>query len=98
MRIIARKTLVEFWEEYPDSKEPLTEWYNIVSKAQWKHPNEAKSVFPTADNIGNNRLVFNICFNKYRLIVVLRYKIQMVYVRFIGTHQDYDKIKDIKNI
>ena len=98
MRIIAKKTLKEFWIKNKDSEEQLTEWHNVVSKADWKNPSDVKSVYPSADNVGNNRMIFNICHNKYRLIVVFRYKIQMVYIRFIGTHKDYDKITDIKNI
>lgn len=98
MRIIAKKTLKEFWEKYNDSEYQLTEWYNIVSGANWRNPNEVKKVYPSADNVGNNRMVFNICFNKYRLVVVFRYNIKMVYIRFIGTHKEYNKIVDIKNI
>ena len=98
MRVIAKKTLKDFWTKYPDSEAQLTEWYNIISKANWKNPNDVKHIFPSADYVGNNRMVFNINHNKYRLIVVLRYNIQMVYIRFIGTHKEYDKIKDIKNI
>ncbi|MCK4662544.1 MAG: type II toxin-antitoxin system HigB family toxin [Bacteroidales bacterium] len=98
MRIIAKRTLKEFWMQYSDSKDILIEWHNIVSKANWQNPNEVKMVFPSADNVGNNRLVFNISHNKYRLIAVFRYKIQMVYIRFIGTHKEYDKINNIKEI
>ena len=92
MRVIAKRTLKEFWVKYQDSKNPLIEWHNIVSKAIWQNTNEVKKIFPTADNVGNNRIVFNICHNKYRLIALFRYNIQMVFIRFIGTHKDYDKI------
>ena len=98
MRVIAKRILKEFWKVHKDSEEQLTEWYNIVSSAHWKSPHEVKEIYPNADNIGNNRMVFNICHNKYRLIVAFRYNIQMVYIRFIGTHKDYDKIKNIKKI
>ena len=98
MRIIAKRTLKEFWKIHTDSEIQLTEWYDIVSSAQWKSPHNVLEVYPSADNIGNNRVVFNICHNKYRLIVVFRYTIQMVYIRFIGTHKEYDKITNIKNI
>ena len=98
MRIIAKRTLKEFWILYNDSEEQLTEWYHIVSKAEWKTPNEVKLVYPAADNVGNNRMVFNICHNKYRLVVVFRYNIGMVYIRFLGTHNEYMKISDIKQI
>ncbi len=98
MRIIAKRTLKDFWTKYQDSKDFLIEWHSIVSKAKLNNPNEVKKIFPSADNVGNNRIVFNICHNRYRLITVFRYKIQMVYIRFIGTHKDYDKIKNIKEI
>lgn len=98
MRIIAKKTLKEFWFRYNDSESQLTEWYNVVSKAVWKTPNEIKQVYPSADHVGNNRIVFNICHNKYRLVVVVRYNIQMIFIRFIGTHDEYVKIIDIKKI
>lgn len=98
MRVIAKRTLKNFWIKYHDSQEQLSEWHNIVSKAEWKNPNDVKNNFPSADHVGNNRMVFNICRNKYRLIVVFRYNIQMAYIRFIGTHDEYDRITDIKNI
>lgn len=98
MRVVAKRTLKLFWVKYHDAEEQLTEWHNIVSRADWKNPIDVKKVFPNADYVGNNRMVFNICRNKYRLIVVFRYQIQMAYIRFIGTHDEYNRIKDIKNI
>ena len=98
MRVIAKRTLKEFWLNRQDAEDALIEWHSIVSKAGWKNPNEIKKVFPNADNVGNNRIVFNICHNRYRLIVVFRYNIQMAFIRFIGTHKEYDKISDIRNI
>lgn len=98
MRVIAKRTLRDFWQEYPDSEKQLTEWYNIVSKSFWQNSNEVKMVFPKVDYLGNNRMVFNICHNHYRLIVVFRYTIQMAFIRFIGTHKEYDKISNIKFI
>ncbi|WP_350076641.1 type II toxin-antitoxin system HigB family toxin [Imperialibacter sp.] len=98
MRAIAKRTLKEFWSLYHDSELPLIEWHTIVSKSSWQNPNEVKEVFPSVDFVGNNRAVFNICHNKYRLVVVFRYQIQMVYIRFIGTQKDYDSISNIKEI
>lgn len=98
MRVIAKRTLKEFWMVYGDSEEQLTEWYHIASASYWQSPHDVKALYPNADNIGNNRIVFNICHNKYRLIVAFRYNIQMAYIRFIGTHKEYNKIRDIKNI
>ncbi len=98
MRVIAKRTLKEFWTAYRDSEDALIEWHDIVSKARFQNPNEVRAIFPSADQVGRNRIVFNICRNKYRLIAIFRYKIQMVYIRFVGTHKNYDRIKNIKEI
>ena len=98
MRVLVKKTLKEFWERYPDAELYLVNWYNIVLKANWENPNQVIEIFPSADIIRNNRIVFNICHHKYRLIVAFRYKKQMAFVRFIGTHKEYDRITNIKNI
>ena len=98
MRVIAKKTLKEFLIKYPNSENALREWYIISSNSNWQNFHEIKSVFPSADAVGNHRVVFNICHNKYRLIVVFRYKIQMAFIRFINTHNEYDKIINIKYI
>lgn len=98
MRIITKGVLREFWEIYPDSEQELKVWYSKINQALYQTPNQVKEDTPSADNVGNNRFVFNICRNKYRLIVVFRYNLQRVYIRFLGTHKEYDTIKDIKNI
>lgn len=92
MRIIARSTLREFWQTYPDSEQSLKAWFYDVSRASWQSPSDVKNVYANASIIGNNRVVFNIKGNRYRLIVHVRYDIGIVFIRFIGTHQDYDKI------
>ncbi len=93
MRIIARKTLREFWENHADARQPLQAWYSDVKNADWKKPSEIKSVYMNASFIENNRVVFNIKGNKYRLIVVIQYEHSIVYIRFIGTHREYDNIE-----
>jgi mRNA interferase HigB len=98
MRIITKGTLKDFWELYPDSEQELKYWYDKVKNASYQTPNEVIEDTPKTDTVGNNRIVFNICRNKYRLIALFRYKIQTVYIRFIGTHKEYDNIEDIKNI
>lgn len=98
MRVIATRTLKEFWQKYKDSEQELKTWNSKIKNASYKNAHEVKQETPSADNVGNNRIVFNICHNKYRLIVVFRYNLQRVYIRFIGTHKEYDNIKDIKNI
>ncbi len=100
MRIITKKQLIEFSEIHPDSMDSLESWYNIVKSSSFYIPKEVIDVFNTADYVGNSRFVFNISGNKYRLIAKFKFhpKIQRVYIKFVGTHKEYDKISDIKNI
>lgn len=100
MRIVAKGTLRAFWEQpaYRDSEQQLSAWYQFITEHDWNNPNEIIAFFRGSDQVGNGRIVFNICHNKYRLIVYFRYEIQIGYVRFIGTHNQYDQIGDIKNI
>lgn len=90
MRIVSKKRLREFWKEYPDSKEPLLGWFQVTEIATWQNLPDTKSEFPHADLVGKCT-VFNIGGNKFRLIAGINYKWQMVYVRNILTHKEYDK-------
>jgi mRNA interferase HigB len=94
MRIISRKTLRQFWErsEYADSEQPLRAWFREASRADWKTPAEVKADYRNASIVGNNRVVFNIAGNKYRLVVRMNYAYRVVYIRFVGTHRQYDRI------
>ena len=92
LRVIARKILRGFWERHPDCEQQLKAWYQEASKAEWKSPNVIKRDYPSASFLADNRVVFNIKGNHYRLIVKINYDYQMVWVRFIGTLADYDKI------
>ncbi len=92
MRVIAKKTLREFWARYPDAEEALKSWYHDAKQADWKHPNDIREVYATASILANNRAVFNIRGNRYRLIVAINYAMGIVYIRFIGTHQEYDSV------
>ncbi|MEN8226870.1 MAG: type II toxin-antitoxin system HigB family toxin [Bacteroidota bacterium] len=96
MRIISKKIIREFWEKYPDSEQPLKTWHREVSRVIWHNPNQVKMDFAKASIIGNSRVVFNICGNKYRLIVEIEYKKSWIFIRFIGTHSNYDKIDATK--
>jgi len=95
MRVIAKSTLRVFYDEvnYADSKSALESWHHEVVKADWSNPNEIKAQYKSASIVGDNKVVFNICGNKYRLIVKINYFAKIVYVKFIGTHKQYDKIK-----
>jgi mRNA interferase HigB len=91
-RIVAKRTLREFWEKQPDSKDYLQTWYETVKGAGWKNPNEIKQFYATISILKNSRVVFNIKGNDYRLVVKINYKKQWLFIRFIGTHKDYDAI------
>jgi mRNA interferase HigB len=92
MRVIAKKILREFWEKQNDSQEQLKTWYKEASRAVWSTPNDVKSEYPKASILKSGRAVFNICGNKYRLIVQINYSRGWVFIRFIGTHSEYDKL------
>ncbi len=94
MRIIARRTIKEFWEDpaYADSEQALKSWFAIAKSAKWATPQDIKNQFANASIIGDKRVVFNISGNKYRLIVKFNYPYRIGYIRFIGTHRQYDLI------
>jgi mRNA interferase HigB len=92
MWIISRKTLKEFWERHPDAQQPLQAWYIDTKHALWKSPADIKGIYRNTSFIANNRVVFNIKGNKYRLVVAIRYEYGIVYVRFVGTHREYERI------
>ncbi|MFY0654665.1 MAG: type II toxin-antitoxin system HigB family toxin [Cyclobacteriaceae bacterium] len=92
MRVVAKKILREFWEKRADSEDQLKTWYKEASKATWSNPSEIKEEYAKASILKGGRVVFNICGNKYRLIVDINYLRQWVFIRFIGTHSEYDNI------
>lgn len=91
-RIFSKSTLREFWELYPDAEQYLKTWYETVSNADWKGPADVKNAYATASILKSNRIVFNIKGNTYRLIAKFNFEKKWVFIRFIGTHQQYDKI------
>lgn len=92
MRLIAKKTLRTFWEKHNDCEQQLLTWYKEAKEADWKSPSSIKREYPSASVLQDNRIVFNIKGNKYRLIVKFDYKYGWAWIRFIGTHSEYDKI------
>ncbi len=94
MRIISKKTLKDFYEQskYSDSKSALEAWHKEVLKLDWNNPNQVKGMYRSASIIGNEKVVFNIAGNKYRLIVTINYYAKIVFIKFIGTHKQYDKV------
>lgn len=91
-RVIAKSTLREFWEKNSDAEQYLKTWYDTVKNSQWKSPSDIKQVYSNASILKDSRVVFNIKGNSYRLIVKFHYEKQWAFIRFIGTHKEYDKI------
>src|SRR5690349_14234744 len=92
MRIIAKKTLRSFWESHSDAQEPLLAWYREVEKEDWDTPAKVKAKYGNASIAGDNRVVFNIKGNDYRLVVKTNYPYRVVYICFVGTHPEHDAI------
>jgi mRNA interferase HigB len=94
VRIIARRTLREFWERpgRQDSEQPLRAWFAEAAKADWATPADIKQRHRNASIVGNSRVVFNIGGNKYRLVVAIKYEARIAFIRFVGTHAAYDRI------
>ncbi len=92
MRVIAVSTLRSFWARHPDAEQPLKAWYAEASTATWAQPADIKAQYRSASVLKNRRVVFNIKGNDYRLIAAIAYQLQIVYVKFVGTHQQYDAV------
>jgi mRNA interferase HigB len=97
MHIISRLKLIEFWKKHEDSETPLRVWFKKVEQSKWKSINDLKKDFPTADYVGNDRVVFDIKGNKYRIVVLVFFQGQKVFIRFVGTHAEYDRIDAAKS-
>ena len=96
MRIIAKRTLRQFWKLYPDAEDPLLAWYREGEKEDWSKPSQVKYKYRSASFVGD-RVVFNIKGNDYRLVVKINYPYRVVYVRFVGTHEEYDEL-DVEEV
>ena len=92
MRVFARSTLADFWRSHADSEQPLKAWFAEAETSAWKSPADIKGLYPAASLLADNRVVFNIKGNHYRLIVKINYDYGQVFIRFIGTHSEYDRI------
>lgn len=98
MRIISKSTLVEYYIKVPKAKTALEEWYEKTKKSEWTCFADMKKTFNSVDSVGNQRYVFNIKGNDYRLVVLIQFTPKTVYIIFVGTHKEYDEIKNIQNI
>lgn len=92
MRIIAKKTLRDFWEKHPEARQALQAWYADVRISTWKSPADIKNIYRNASFLADNRVVFNIKGNQYRIIVLIQHNFGIVYIRFVGTHPEYDRV------
>ena len=94
MRIIAKSRLRQIWQikRYREAEQPLRAWHDEISKGKWKNFNDLKRDYPAASMVGNDRVVFNIHGNAFRLIVKFEFRMNAVFIRFFGTHKEYDKI------
>ena len=92
MRVIAVSTLRDFWQRHPDAEQPLKAWYEEATSAAWTQPANIKAQYRSASVLKNRRVVFNIKGNDFRLIVAVAYRLQVVYVKFVGTHREYDAV------
>ncbi len=97
MRVISEKALREFWKIHPDAEQALRTWLALVKRAAWRTPDDIQRDFATASFLANNRVVFNIRGNHYRMVVLVIYRPGNIYIRFIGTHAEYDRI-DAENV
>lgn len=92
MRIIAKRTLRQFWERHPAAEAPLKVWFAIVRAADWRTPADVRATFRSADFVGDNRVIFDILHNRCRLVAHVAYRHRAVLVKFVGTHAEYDRI------
>ena len=96
VNVVSRKTLVEFYQNHLDAREPLETWYKVCRKAEWQNFNEVRLAYPSADWVGDDRVVFNIKGNKFRLIGRFSFRYKSIQVKWIGTHSEYDSIDVLK--
>ena len=92
MRVIARRSLREFWQRHPDAEQALKAWFAEAQSATWRKSSEVKAKFGHASIVSSDRVVFDICGNKYRLVASINYAVGVVFIKFIGTHDEYNKI------
>ena len=92
MHIVSIQVLRSFWQKYPDAERPLRAWYVLAEKSSWRSPTGIKTMFGNASFVGNNRVIFNIKGNDYRLVVIVEYQQGRLFIRFVGTHAEYDRI------
>lgn len=97
MRVIAKNNLIDFWEKHPETEQPLKAWYKLATAAQWQSPIDVTNNLRTAKSVSKDRVRFEICGGNYRLIVAFKFSAKIAFIKFIGTHKEYDRI-DAKTV
>jgi len=97
MNVVARRTLMRFWEAHPDARGPLLAWFAAARTARWRTPQDIRDQYGSADVLGDNRVVFTVGGDKYRLVARISYECQQVLIKFVGTRKDYDQI-DVETV
>ena len=92
MVVISKAKLISFYNTDPQAKEPLLKWYNLILLSDWEDSHSIKEIFNTVDSVGNDRFVFNVGGNKYRIVAMIHFNKRTLYIRFVGTHKQYDNI------
>jgi mRNA interferase HigB len=92
VRVIAQRTLRAFWEKHPKAEQPLRSWLQEMKRGSFRRPSDVRRHYRSADFVGDDRVIFNIGGNKYRLVVHMSYRRQIAFIKFIGTHKQYDRI------
>jgi mRNA interferase HigB len=96
MNVVTHRALRDFWARHPQARAPLTQWYDVARHAQWTRPQDIRNDFNSADFVADNRVIFDLGGNKYRLVVRISYRFKQVLVKFVGTHEEYDAIDPAK--
>ena len=92
MNVVSRQTLVAFWTKHPQSKGVLSQWFSAARRAEWKTPQDIRAEYNSADFLGDNRVVFDLGGNNYRVVVRVSYRFKQVLIKFVGAHAEYDRI------
>jgi mRNA interferase HigB len=98
MNIISFKRLKDFFTKDPNARVALQDWYRIAKKAAWENFYDVRNTFNSVDNVGNNRYVFNVKGNHYRIVAIIRFSFNRIFIRWVGSHKDYDKLKNIDKL
>lgn len=98
MVVISYGTIKTFISKHPEASDAMNNWYRLAQKADWSNFHQLKTIFNSKDAVGNDRYIFNVGGNKYRIVAMIFFKVRTIYIRFVGNHSDYDKLKNLTSI